>query len=93
MVGSGAFHRSIAIRQIIVQAQETLNGLALQAFIEQLGTYTSRGHGGQHRPKARIGFMFAQHRKAKISRNSPHQGAKEIARRLAHPAQCMFVGH
>jgi hypothetical protein len=61
---------------------QTKSPILADLLIGQLGAYKSRGHGGGHTPHAKFGFAFAQMRSA--SRNvTPHQGAREIARRLA----------
>lgn len=63
------------------------NNVALQADIAELASkkeFQSRGHGGKHYPKAAFGFAFAQHHKT--SKYEPHQGKREIARRLSRMA-------
>jgi hypothetical protein len=89
--GNGApFSRAIAFNRLVVAALEKFSSPVLQqAAIAELGEYKSRGHGGGHYPRARIGFGYAQHAKALRSHvrgnphQNPHQGAREIARRAA----------
>jgi hypothetical protein len=67
-----------------VEFYQGKNNIALQADIKELAEkkeFQSRGHGGKHHPKARFGFAFAQ--REQTSKYQPHQGKKEIARRLA----------
>jgi hypothetical protein len=85
--GNGSpFSRAIAFNRLVVAAMMSAPSPTLvQAAIAEIGEYKSRGHGGHHHPRARIGFGYAQHAKAHRSRvtGNPHQGAREVARRLA----------
>lgn len=82
MVNQNAFRRAKEMMAKIQYIKSQTSSLLLQnLFIQDLGPYKSRGHGGKHTPHARIGFVFAQHRS--VSKYSSHQGKKEIARRLA----------
>jgi len=75
----------------------TASPLLAQTAIGELGVYKSRGHGGGHYPKAKIGFGYAQHAKARrshVGAKGPHQGACEITRRAARglDGQCESRG-
>ena len=84
--------------QLVLAAMPAISSPTLaQAIIGELGVYKSRGHGGGHYPKAKIGFGHAQHAKARrssVGANGPHQGAREIARRAGRglDGQCESRG-
>lgn len=78
-----AFSRAIAFnRKVVAIISAIASPLLQQAEIAKLGEYKSRGHGGGHHPKAKIGFGYAHHNRAGRSKYQPHQGKQEIARRL-----------
>ena len=82
MKNNNAFRRA---KEMLAKIQyimtQTSSPILANLLIGQLGAYKSRGHGGGHTPKAKYGFVFAQH--ARINyKHVPHQGAREIARRL-----------
>lgn len=85
MSNNRAFARATLMAQTIkFILQSTASPILRQILIHDLGEYKSRGHGGKHLPTARFGFAFAQHAASRRGKYSPHQGKREIARRLAH---------
>ena len=82
-----AFGRSRKLLSVIGFLSTAHAGTPL--FLQQLianeagkREYQSRGKGGGFRPRAKTGFLYAHHHNAGTSKYSPHQGAKEKARRL-----------
>lgn len=79
MTQQNAFSRSHAMMAAIVKIM-ALPGAQQITQLAALGEYTSRGHGGKHKPKGRfLGNNYRYNR----SKYSPHQGKKECARRVA----------
>jgi len=75
------FARSKMIFAALAAAYAMVDKSQMMSALTAIPTYTSRGHGGKHRAKARFGFAFAQ--RGQASKYQPHQGKNEIARRLA----------
>lgn len=75
------FGRAISMMNEI-RALMTLPTSLQQIELQKLGSYESRGHGGKHRAQAKFGFAFSQLAAGRRNKYQPHQGKKEIARRL-----------
>lgn len=74
-----------------LKAKHQYDTMLLQALINAFPAYRSRGHGGRHRTKNRTVLGRWNQQRSKYS---PHQGARECARRaLPNSQYCALVTH
>lgn len=82
MKNNNAFRRArVMMAKIQYIMTQTSSPILANLLIGQLGAYKSRGHGGGHTPKAKYGFAFTENKKSR-SKYQPHQGEREITRRI-----------